>query len=523
MGAASATTPQAFVQNEVLLRTKPGMGMLQAIANSRIGAVEVERIPGLEISRLVLPRGVGVGQAIQHFQRMGVAEFVQPNYIYQTQRTPNDTRWSSQYGPRQIRMEQAWDITLGDQSIVVAIVDTGILLTHSDLQAKLVPGRGFVGNSNGNDDNGHGTHCAGIAAAVTNNSLGIAGVGWNVRLMPVKVLSSSGSGSTSAIANGIRWAADNGAKVISLSLGGPSNDSTMRSATDYAWSRNVVIVAAAGNSGTTQIFYPAGFPNVISVAATNSADNRASFSTYGSWVDVAAPGDSIISTYLSNGYSTLSGTSMACPHVAGLAGLLWSVMGSNASNAAVVAAIENNTDNIGRYGIRLGRVNALRALQSVGGNQPQELSPTSADTTRGDYVSGDFNSLRNVDGSYYIIAARSPFLVSDPSAQLTMVTTANGNPFAQIGFNYVGSASGAPADRVSVRVTFFNFQARVWEQVDSRPSSTSDIAVNFTVPDATRFMEPGTNALSARISWFDLGTISPNWTARLDQVRWTLQ
>ncbi|HEX3036497.1 MAG TPA: S8 family serine peptidase, partial [Thermodesulfobacteriota bacterium] len=191
-----------------------------------------------------------------------------------------------------------------------------------------------------------------------------AGVGYNCVLMNGKVLNDSGSGSWSGIANGIIWAADNGAKVINMSLGGPSGSSTVQSAINYAWNKGVVIVAAAGNEGISSPSYPAYYSNVIAVAATDENDNIASFSNYGTWVDVAAPGVDILSAYIRYNppYVFLSGTSMASPHVAGLAGLLAS-QGRN--NINIRAAIENTTDNIGLYPIangQKGRINAHKAV-----------------------------------------------------------------------------------------------------------------------------------------------------------------
>ncbi|KPC73751.1 thermitase, partial [Thermoactinomyces vulgaris] len=212
------------------------------------------------------------------------------------------------------------------------------------------------------DGNGHGTHCAGIAAAVTNNSTGIAGTAPKASILAVRVLNNSGSGTWTAVANGITYAADQGADVISLSLGGTVGNSGLQQAVDYAWSKGSVVVAAAGNAGTTAPNYPAYYSNAIAVASTDQNDNKSSFSTYGSWVDVAAPGSSIYSTYPTSTYSSLSGTSMATPHVAGVAGLL-AAQGRSASN--IRAAIENTADKIsgtGTYWAK-GRVNAYKAVQ----------------------------------------------------------------------------------------------------------------------------------------------------------------
>ncbi len=304
--------------------------------------------------------------------------------------------------------DEAWSefSTAAFSPTIIAIVDSGIDETHLDLKNKIWKneseiagdrkdndGNGFIDdtwgwnfskrNNNPHDKYGHGTHVSGIAAAVTNNNRGIAGVAFpdNVKIMVVKVLSDSGIGFTSDEAKGIRYAADNGAKVINLSLGS-GNSQTIKDAVDYAWNKGVVLVAAAGNDGNATKTYPASYPNVISVAATDYTDARASFSSYNDEVDVAAPGVNVFSTFPSykfyigtvNGraryYDVGSGTSMSTPQVAGLAGLLFA-QDSNRSNLIggnliVREIIERTADDKGTtdrddyYGY--GRINVYDAL-----------------------------------------------------------------------------------------------------------------------------------------------------------------
>jgi thermitase len=246
--------------------------------------------------------------------------------------TPNDPY----YGPYQwnlpkIRAPQAWDVVTGTTGVWIAIVDTGVDYTHPDLaSSRLWLGWDFANSDNDPmDDHGHGTHVAGIAGANTNNNRGVAGVCWGCDLLAVKVLDESGVGYASWVADGIRYAADWGAAfgkrtVINLSLGSPDPSSLLADAVAYAQGKGALIVAAAGNNGRNQLFYPAAYPGVIGVAATDSSDQRASFSNFGSHVDIAAPGVSILSTEWS-WYYYKSGTSMATPHVAGVAGLVWTV------------------------------------------------------------------------------------------------------------------------------------------------------------------------------------------------------
>ena len=249
---------------------------------------------------------------------------VEPNAIYRAMYTPNDPGFGQQYAWTRINAQAAWDKTLGSSSVTIAVIDTGVQRSHPDLDAKIVGGYDFVQNDTAPDDgNGHGTHVAGTAAGETGNATGGAGMCPGCRVMPIRVLDNSGSGTLANVARGITYAADNGAKVINMSLGG-SGTSTLQQAVDYAASKGVFQACAAGNDNTssTSYAYPGAYANCFAVASTTSTDARSSFSNYGTWVEVAAPGSSIYSTWLNSGYNTISGTSMAAPHVAGLGGLL---------------------------------------------------------------------------------------------------------------------------------------------------------------------------------------------------------
>jgi subtilisin family serine protease len=263
---------------------------------------------------------------------------------------------------------------------VIAIVDTGIQRTHPDLDSKIVAGYDYVQNDTAPDDgNGHGTHVAGTSAAETNNSTGGAGTCPNCSLMPVRVLDNNGSGTLANVANGIRFAADNGAKVINMSLGG-SGSSTLQTAVDYAWGKGVFMACAAGNDNTSSQTnsYPGAYTNCFAVASTTNTDARSSFSNYGNWVEVAAPGSNIYSTWTGSSYNTISGTSMATPHVAGLAGLLASQGLTNAQIRDRICSTSDAISGTGTYWT-CGRINAYRAVTNGGGGPtptPTPVTPT---------------------------------------------------------------------------------------------------------------------------------------------------
>ena len=317
---------------------------------------------------------------------------------------PNDPGYAQQYAPQKTQADFAWSAWQPISPVTIAILDTGVDSNHPDLSRKMlrdatgkVIGYNAIDKSgNALDDHYHGTHCAGIAAAEGNNGIGIAGIAGlkvsttnYVQIMPVKVLDKNGSGYTSWAADGIVWAADHGASVISMSFGGPDASQTVRNAVQYAWQKGAIVVAAAGNDGVPTTFYPAGFDNVISVGATDVTDKLASFSNYGAWVKIAAPGVSIYSTLPGGKYGLMSGTSMACPHVAGEIALLRAQFPS-LSNADLSQVVLNSTDVFQPSGghalaASAGRMNVWKAMQAISGQRLggiQSLafaSPTVAD------------------------------------------------------------------------------------------------------------------------------------------------
>jgi serine protease len=258
-------------------------------------------------------------------------EYIEPNYIYQALEVPNDPEYSKQWNFRSINIESAWDDTKGN-GVTVAVIDTGVTQVPDLKITKFVSGYDFVNDrKDAADDNGHGTHVAGTVAQSTNNSYGVAGVAYESTIMPLKVLSASGGGTVADIAEAIRFAADNQADVINMSLGGGGESHAMKEAINYAHKKGVVIVAAAGNSNQNAASYPARYPHVISVSATDAAGEKAPYSNYGAGVDISAPGGSETAKILQNtinpstGESTFvgfQGTSMAAPHVAGVAALI---------------------------------------------------------------------------------------------------------------------------------------------------------------------------------------------------------
>ena len=285
---------------------------------------------------------------------------------------PNDSYYGSQWGLNKVRAPEAWALSKG-QGVLIAVLDTGTDYIHPDLSGKVRTDIDwdFVNNDdNARDDHGHGTHVSGIAAAATNNSIGVAGMGWDASILPLKVMDSQGRGSTAELIPAIYYAADHGARVINMSLAGTTRDnlcpSDVQAAVDYAYRRGVLLVAAAGNwPYIAQSPFPANCAHVLGVAATTSSDSRAWFSNYGDHVSVAAPGEDIYSTLRYGGYGDMDGTSMATPFVAGLAALVYARFPTYTPDQAASAILDNAQD-LGSTGwdadYGCGRIDAFRAL-----------------------------------------------------------------------------------------------------------------------------------------------------------------
>ena len=303
----------------------------ESVVRDRGGKVE-EKHPRLGAVVAVVPPGklaaLRADSAVAYVEEDGIAEALgKPDKGSGGGSAAESLPWGVQkvWGANAINATAA--------GVTVAIIDTGIDLNHPDLSANVQGGVSFVsGNTDGDDDNGHGSHVAGTVAAV-DNTIGVIGVATGAHLYAVKTLDRRGSGYLSAVAAGVDWAAQNGMNVANMSLGTSADYSVLKTACANAETAGVLLVAAAGNSGdgnvsTTETSYPAAYTSVVAVGATTSLDGLASFSNTGSYVEVSAPGVSIPSTYKSGGYKTLSGTSMATPHVAGLAALIWAELTS---------------------------------------------------------------------------------------------------------------------------------------------------------------------------------------------------
>jgi subtilisin family serine protease len=281
--------------------------------------------PAPDIQAVSLPAGTPVSRAQELLSSLPGVRYVEEDAEVSVDVSPQDPYYSKQWFLPHIGADKAWEAEKGSGDVVVAVLDTGVDRSHPDLAGRVLAGYDFVGNdSNTADNHGHGTHVAGIIAASGEDGAGVAGVAWRVKVLPVKVLDDSGGGKYSDVIAGVRYAADNGAAVVNLSLGGGTRSQALQEAVDYARSRGAIVVAAAGNDALTSLSYPAACDGVIGVGAADEEDRPASFSNRGEGLDLVAPGVSIYSDSPGGGYEYMSGTSMAAPQVSGAFALLFS-------------------------------------------------------------------------------------------------------------------------------------------------------------------------------------------------------
>ena len=402
--AQAQNVPQTpYLPGEIWIKPGPGISLQETSLLLEGSNVTIEPgIPQLGWVRIRVP----VGQEKDHLARILAHPSIQDatlNHLVHLLEEPNDSDWSLQWNMELIGAPEAWDIITSTASVVIAIVDSGIEIDHPDLQANIwintneVPDNDHDDDGNGKIDDlygwnfahennvvqdtlGHGTHVAGIAAAATNNATGVAGVSWSGTVMPVRVFIGR-EGTYADIAQGVTYAADNGAKIINLSCGGTVPSALLYDALHHARGKGCLIVAAAGNCGSpgsiddpdcdyTQnpVIYPAAYPETVAVAATDAIDERCDFSEYHDYVDRAAPGSFIYSTYLRGDYEFSPGTSMSAPHVSGVAALIWALR-PELSSLEVQRIMESWADDVNSEEypgkdpyLGWGRINAYQAV-----------------------------------------------------------------------------------------------------------------------------------------------------------------
>ena len=400
----AADTGASDIPNRLVVELKPGTN--PDLEAAEVGARVVRRGP-LNFAVLALPQGASENEVKARLMRLpGILSVEKSTVIkaagqIQAGSVISDPGYQKQWALNQTGVPQAWGMGATGAGVVIAIVDTGVDLNHPDLRDNLLPGYNAITGSSApgaaQDDNGHGTHVAGIAAAAL-NGIGMVGVAYQAKILPVKVLGSSGEGADDVIASGIVWAADHGAQIINLSLGSGSETGILSQALQYASAKGCLVVAAAGNftpgvNHNPGITYPASDPNVLAVTATDSSDKVAGFSDTGPEAALAAPGVNIYSDYWSAAtgpaYAIGDGTSMAAPIAAGTAALVWSKHpGWTARQVRI--ALENGAKDLGPAGrdssYGFGRVDAAAALSLAA--PPLEMNSPAVVSRAGGIVEG---------------------------------------------------------------------------------------------------------------------------------------
>jgi thermitase len=401
--AASAAAPSAsqkYSADTVIVKYKTGASAQSKSLLHKLAGVVSTVAPIKGTGAVTLRVSGDPRKAVERLNKSAAVEYAELNAIMTTQATPNDPSFGQMYGlhntgqgggtaDADIDAPEGWDAagmagfpqTGGAK---VGIVDTGIMKAHEEFAGGRIANCGGVNNfgfsliiiiigadptivddpAKCEDDHGHGTHVAGTIAANTNNGKGVAGVAFNSPLAICKALNGSGSGTLDMVANCITWLNQKGAKIISMSLGGSSGSATLQTAVQNATKNGSLLIAAAGNGGNSALNYPAAYQEVVSVAATDNKDAKASFSTFNSDVEVAAPGVNILSTWNDGAYNTISGTSMATPHAAGVAAVI-ATLNPGAGVAGWRSELTSSVDDLGTAGrdvnFGFGRVNLQKA------------------------------------------------------------------------------------------------------------------------------------------------------------------
>src|SRR5215469_3587567 len=436
---------EEHVQGRLLIQPREGARESDVVnAMARVGARREKVLDRINVHILQVPERA-IDQVSDTLMKTGLFTYVEPDFVAHAGAisvTPNDPDYPSQWHLKSINAPTAWGITTGSSSVTIAVVDSGVDSTHPDLTSKLVAGWNFVNNTaNTADDYGHGTAVAGTAAAATNNGIGIAGVSWNAMIMPLLVLDSTGSATYSNVASAIQYAADHGVRIINVSLGGTGVSSTLQSAINYAWNKGSVVFAAAMNNSSSTPYYPAACTYVVAVSATEPAGTLASFSDFGSYIDLAAPGDNILTTMQGGGYGTWYGTSFAAPIAASVGALALSVK-PGMSASALVSLLENNADPLGGYTgwnqyFGYGQVDAYKAVAAAGSTVTDTTPPSVSITSpaSGAAVSGIIQVQGTATDNVGVTAIQF-------YADGTVLSSATSSPFA-FSWNTANYANGS--------------------------------------------------------------------------------
>ena len=495
MPASQGQAPNSeFAEGRVLVKFKPSTTateQMDALARRDLDVLKEIEVANIQV--LSVPAGKEIETA-EWLVSSGLAEHAAPDYIAHVTTDPNDSFWDIQWNMTLVNAPAAWDIITGTNTIVIAILDTGIDLDHPDLAAKLVPGSNpYNYGTPPDDDHGHGTHVAAIAAASTNNWMGVAGMDWQAKLMPVKVCNAQAACLYSNVIDGIYYAANNGAKVINLSVAGWDAYPSLQDAVRYARdTKGALVIVSAGNCASggagcpsvNPVAYPASYEETIAVAASTRYDGWATYSEYHPYVDIAAPGGTasnpIWSADINNSYYSRNGTSMSAAHVSGLASLIWA-LDPNLTANQVWEVIRDTAAKVGSYSyvngrnnyMGFGRIDAQAALSSIapslvvtpteisflaGGNRPVPSSFVTI-SNESEYASMNWDAIISAGSSrFQVVAPSAGELGAGESTQLEvrprLSGAAPGTHYGQLLISSTSKGVQNSPQNVSLRLSY---------------------------------------------------------------------
>ena len=522
--------PEQYASGRILVSPRPGLpeAAFKKLLKDHGGNAS-RKLNGLNVYVVELPHGreKALKQAMKRHPHVKFAEL---DGILQMQQTPSDPYYANEWHQAKIGAPAAWDVATG-AGVTVAILDTGVDAAHPDLSARLVPGwNTYDNNSNTADIHGHGTKVAGAAAAAGNNALGVAGTAWNAKIMPMRISDTAGYITYySMVANAITWAADRGARVANISYG-VQHVAAVQSAAQYMRNKGGVVVTAGGNNGALDS--NAGSPTMLTVAATDASDARASWSTYGAPIDLAAPGVGIWTTVKGGGYGAVNGTSFASPITAGVVALM--ISANPAIKAEQIDSILLSTaDDLGTAGrdnyFGAGRINAYRAVMAAKGTVASDTqAPSVAIASPGSSVKGIVNvnvsATDNMSVGKVELYAGNALLATDTTAPYSFAwdTTSRADGAVTLVAKAYDSSGNVGSSTVAVTVANSAASADTTPPVVniSNPANGATVSGNVSISVAASDNVALSNVslyIDGALKASGNGTVSYNWNSRKEK------
>ncbi|MBX3097074.1 MAG: S8 family serine peptidase [Fimbriimonadaceae bacterium] len=470
--------------------------MKQFLLGKVKGSVKSE-LPQIGWTRVKLQQGESVEAAVNALKRERLVRNAEPVFTRQYDYVPFDPLFNQQKWLVPINVTGGWDLFKGSDTTIIAILDSGCDLDHPDLVNKFVPGEDLIDlDGDPDDQQGHGTGSAGMAAADTDNGIGVSAPGFNALIMPIRV----GDTFITASIEGILYATDNGADIISMSYGGGFMNQAEQDAVNYAYGNGVILGASAGNSNLKDVlFYPAGLNNVVSVGASDDFDNRAGFSNYGDWVQIAAPGVNTLTTEIGGGYGPFGGTSAACPGAMGVTALIHGFAPAGTTNTQIINWLKEGTEDIGDW-IKEGRVDAGNSLALIPKFEERNYPIVGLNVLLGSMESGSPTDISDLDSAAITMATAQQTTLRSPGTffSATFDVSADQNEIQEVQITLNAFATGS---RVTQMLYGFDQIEQRWRFLRAFPASTTSASTDqiAKISNAQRYIAvDGTMTLGMR-------------------------